>query len=100
MFTHFQSWDFCLPVRRGSGLHYFHIPRCPIFSLGWVMLAQPRGGPELSGFVPLGCFRWRRVKKVAQADSIRRALTAGRQLLHPGLTDTAKAGVKEKVARS
>lgn len=26
MFTHFQSWGFCLPGRRGSGLRHVHVP--------------------------------------------------------------------------
>lgn len=34
MFTHFQSWGFCLPVRRASGLHYVLVLTTHLL-LGW-----------------------------------------------------------------
>lgn len=97
MFTHSQSWDFCLPVRRGSG------PRCVRITHGTSStgagryLVQRRRGPGLSGFASSGCFRRREVRKAAGAES---PSGGSLPLLPPGVRDTAKAGSTENVART
>lgn len=46
MFTHFQSWDVCLPVRRGSRLPQIHVTRRTSSTWGGQYLPGRADGPS------------------------------------------------------
>lgn len=81
--TCFQSWDFCLPVRRAAAFHHAHIPR-PHLLPRWVAPGPAQARTRARWVCFLGLFQAQGGEE--SCDSLRREFTAGRQLLLLGVS--------------